>query len=439
MFILGVLVALGVLVIVHEAGHFCVARFFSVEVEKFSIGFGPKLVGFKRGNTEYKISLIPLGGYVKMKGDEPEKGAVLSQNDFYGIVWWKRALIVLAGPIANLILGFFLFTFSFSVGRVIQDHYPVVGKVSHNFENIILMGDKIVEVNGKEIDRWNLLFEATNSSDIDVVKIDRGGELLTLTTYDIEPESWAGDILPFVKAEVGEVAPGMPAYRAGLKPGDVILAVDSIDVDNWFEMRERIANNPENLVELTIDRAGEQFLIPVSLEEGLMDSQGQKMIGITQKLPINHYETFTFGESVRYGLLSTVGFITLNYQALFKMVSKPLAAKEHLGGPVMIIAMSQQTSQMGWGAVLAFVASISLILMIMNLLPIPVLDGGHILFFLIEGLIGRPLSYKVQAVVQQIGFALLMILVIFVFYNDFAKIVTRRISLKHHQSIELVD
>ncbi len=437
MFILGIIIALGLLVIVHEAGHFSVARLLGVTVEKFSIGFGPKLAGFKKGDTQYLISLIPLGGYVKMKGDDPEGETDFSDDDFYGKVWWKRTLIVLAGPFANLILGFILLSSSFLIGRVIHDHYPIIGKVEGTLENVLLVDDEIVELNDQIIERWSQLYEATNSESVDKLKVIRDGNILTVHTHDLEPETWVTDLLPFISAEIGDVAPGMPAYRSGLQAGDLIIAVDDTSVGDWFEMREIIANHPEDEATLTVIRNNETLEISVSLEQGLLGNGNQKMIGVTQGMPITYTERFGLVQSLNLGIHTTINFIVINYQALFRMIASPVTAKDHIGGPVMIIAMSHQTSQMGWGAIIAFVASISLILMIMNLLPIPVLDGGHIIFFLIEAIRGKPLSFKTQAVIQQIGFFLLMLLVLFVFYNDFARLASRSISMKHNKPVEL--
>lgn len=431
--IIGVLIALGILIIVHEAGHYTAARLCGVSVEKFSIGFGPKILGYKFKGTNFLISLIPLGGYVKMSGDEPKEGVEFGQNDFYGKKWWQRSFIVIAGPLANLILGFFLFSLSFTVGHTVEDHLPIVGKVSSNLENILLPEDRIIAVNDHEIEYWSQLASKTHEDELNQITLIRNDRLLRLNTRDIVPVSWYTDILPEAPAIVGSVTPGMPAFRAGLQEGDVVMAVDGVEVGSWYEMRELIAGHEGESVELKILREEESFTLTIPLESNILLDSGQKMIGISQKLPVKYFMSYGLFDSIKYGALSTATFIVANYYALYRLVSRPLYAKDQVGGPVMIVALTQETSQKGWGASIAFMASISLILMIMNLLPIPVLDGGHIFFYLIEGITGKKVSYKVQSLLQQIGFMLLIALMIFVFFNDFAKLLDRNISLRNQQ------
>lgn len=433
MFIIGVLVALGVLVIVHEFGHYSAARLLGVTVEKFSVGFGPKIAGIKKGATEFLISAIPLGGYVKMKGDQPDEKQNFKEDDFYGISWWKRIIIVFAGPFANLILGIVLLSGSFFVGRIVEDQAPVIGQVDPKFGQYFQPDDRIIAVNNNEVDVWSQLFRYTLSGQEDKILLERDGSSKTITATDIEPEDWFTKILPAVEPVIGTVAPGMPAYRSGLKEGDYIKAVGDEEVKDWYDMRRAIIDYPDDEAELLIVRNDSEHRITVPLEVNLMDDSGGRIIGITQQMAVQTFEKYNLPESIQYGFYSSINFIIMNYQALFKIITNPFLARDHLGGPVMIVTMSRQTSHMGWGAIIAFVASISLILMIMNLLPIPVLDGGHIFFFLIEGIFRRPLGHKTQIVIQQIGFLLLMTLMVFAFYNDISRIVRRSFSLREHQ------
>jgi len=257
---------------------------------------------------------------------------------------------------------------------------------------------------------------------------------------DIQPSSWYTDIQPEVAAVIGSVAPGMPAYRAGLREGDTIIAVGGVEVSNWYEMRDLISSYEEDQVELMIEREGELFVATVSLETSFLTDGDQKMIGITQQAPVSYFQRYGLLDSVKYGAISSITFIAVNYYALFRLITKPVNVRDQIGGPVMIVEMSRQTTTMGWGAIIAFVASISLILMIMNLLPIPVLDGGHIFFYIIEGVTGKPLSYRVQALIQQIGFMIIIALMIFVFYNDISRLLGRNLALKNQQQeIEMIE
>ncbi len=437
MFIIGVLIALGLLIIVHEFGHFIAARSFGVGVEKFSIGFGPKLLGYKYKGTNFLVSLIPLGGYVKMSGDEPQDGTEYGEKDFYGKPWWQRIIIVFAGPMANLVLGLLLFSFSFWIGRNVDDHYPTVGQVTSQFESIFFPEDEIIELNGYPIEYWSQLPEKTEKDNINEVTLIRDGLLIRMVTRDLLPITWYTDIQPEVLPIVGTVAPGMPAYRSGVQVGDLITAVDGQEVDSWYEMRELIANHQEDSVELTILRGEESLKITLDLEKNILSDTDQKIIGITQHFPVSYFQRYGLFSSIRYGAISTASFLVVNYYALFRLISRPMVAKDQLGGPVMIVALSKQTTAMGWGVIISFIASISLILMIMNLLPIPVLDGGHIFFYLIEGIFGKPIPLKTQGLVQQIGFIILILLMIFVFYNDISRLLGRDLAIKHQQqSIE---
>lgn len=440
MFIIGVLIALGVLVIIHEAGHFVAARALGVNVEKFSIGFGPKLLGFKYRGTHFLLSLIPLGGYVKMSGDEPQQGDEFGENDFYGKSWWKRVIIVFAGPLANLLLGLLLFSLSFGIGRTIEDHLPVVGRVSPGMENILQPEDQIVAINNHDVYYWSELTEKTRKDELNEITLLRDETLINMVTMDIQPLTWYTDIQPEVPSVIGSVAPGMPAYRAGLREGDRILAVDGVEVGNWYDMRDLISSHETNEVELMIDRDGEVFTSVVSLETSFLTESDQKVIGITQQAPVSYFQRYGLYDSVKYGVISSVTFIAVNYYALFRLITRPVNVRNQIGGPVMIIEMSRQTTAMGWGAIIAFVASISLILMIMNLLPIPVLDGGHIFFYIIEGITGKPLSLRVQALIQQIGFMIIIALMIFVFYNDISRLLGRNLAMRYQQQeIEVIE
>ena len=219
----------------------------------------------------------------------------------------------------------------------------------------------------------------------------------------------------------------MPAWRAGLKTGDIVLAVDSVNVSNWYEMRERIVGSKNDEVLLTILRDGKILQRKIALEENIAMGD-QKMIGISQYMPVKKVTQYNPLQAISYGTQSTFSFIVLNYVGLYKLIMKPEQLKSNLGGPVMIATMGQQVAQKGFSSLIIFLASISLILMIMNLLPIPVLDGGHIIFAFLEGIFGKPVPIKVQAFLQRIGFALLLLLMFYAFYADISKLLIRQFS-----------
>jgi len=429
--IIGAVIALGLLITVHEMGHFLAARKLGVIVEKFSLGFGPKLISFHRWNVDFRISLIPLGGYVKMKGENPGE-----ETDDIGSYktkkWWERAIIAFAGPFANLIFAILIFILSFLIGRSYEDFKPVIGKLDETEYSTLQLKDEILELNGNEISTWTQLTKHTNSDDENELLLQRNGELVTINLPALEPQIWLNEVLPEAPAVIGDVSPGYPAYKAGLMKLDEILKVNGTEVDSWYEMRELITSSPGENVELEIRRGDQIFNKTMKLEDNILDEN--RIIGIIQYMPLEFRETYSLIESIEYGTLSTVSFIVLNYVTLYKLISKPSAIKQNLGGPVMILSMTKQSADKGLDTALAFMAAISLILMIMNLLPIPILDGGHIFFCFIEGIFRKPLSLRVQTVLQNIGLFFLMSLMIFAFFNDFSKIFTRNDSINQQNS-----
>ena len=429
--IIGALIALGILVIVHETGHFVVARIVGVEIEKFSIGFGPKLFSFKKGKTEYRISLIPLGGYIKMKGENPNEEVDNDTDSYHSKSWWERGLIAFAGPFANFLFALIIFIASFAIGRFHEDHLPVIGKVESAYEHVFEKNDTILEINGHAVQGWSQIVQYSNQGETNSYLIEREVDRINMDLDGIEPETWYSEILPLSPSVIGEVAPGMAAYQAGLMAGDSILAVNNEKVNDWYDMRELITGSESDEITLTIKRGEQTFEKTLMLEENIL--QDNKIIGITQYLPVKIEERYNIVESVAYGSITTVNFVVLNYVMLYKLVTKPKAIKSSLGGPIMIYTMSKQTINRGWNYILSFIGAISIILMIMNLLPIPVLDGGHIFFCFIEGIQKKPLSQRLQIAFQNIGIFILLFLMVFAFWNDISRIFTRNVSIQEQK------
>ncbi len=432
--IFGAIIALGVLITVHELGHFIAARIFGVDVEKFSLGFGPRLFGFRMKQTDFRISLIPLGGYLKMKGDNPDEKVEDEAGSFRAAKWYHRAMIAFAGPVANLVLAFFIFILSFAIGRSYEDQLPVVGKIERERIDFVQINDEVLIVNNSPIKSWSQIPGFIKNNENNMIEVDRNGEKVYLESSDIKQDAWFTDILPFAPAVIGEVAPGLPAYRAGLMPEDEILAIDGNEVTDWYEMRDIIKGSENNYLNFKIKRNDNIFEKIVELEFNPVDNN--KIIGITQKLPVKIHEKYSLFESIKYGSITTVSFVALNYVTLLKLISKPSSLKANLGGPVMIYAMSQESAKKGLDSILAFIAAISIILMIMNLLPIPVLDGGHIFFCFIEGIFKKPLTLKTQLVLQRIGLYILLFLMLFAFFNDFYRLYSRNASLNEQKVLE---
>jgi len=433
--ILGALIALGLLVAVHEGGHFLAARWFGVHIEKFSIGFGPKLLGYQGKMTEYRLSLIPLGGYVKMKGENPDDEVEDNTGSFLALKWWKRAIVAFAGPFTNLLFAILILIITFGMGKSFEDYSPYIGKVlsgqTRNLENF-QAGDKLIDINGQPITSWSASYAAIIDGTNDI-NIDRDGVIYNITT-EFSKTEWIDQILPQTTTLIGEVAPGLPAYNAGLMEGDKVVAINGVTVSDWYELREQVKASEGKSVNVEIERDNGRFEREITLQENLLD--GSQVIGITQKLPHKVHESYSFWESITYGTLTAIDFALLNYVGIYKLVLKPTELKNNLGGPVLMYTMSKQTVKQGWNSILNFIAIISIILMVMNLLPIPILDGGMIFFCLIEGIRGKSLSLKTQMTFQKIGASILILLMFFAFSNDFTRIFKRSGSIRNQQ-IEL--
>ncbi len=421
------LVALGVLVTVHETGHFFAARLCGVGVEVFSIGFGRPILKLKRKGIEYKIGWLPLGGYVRMKGEDPESGQTADPDSFQLARWWKKIVIAASGPFSNFLFAALIFVIAFLLPGRVEDHYPVVGQAGGLFEQILAPGDSILSVNGKPVRGWYDFAAELVTDKPNQIIMERRGLRQTLTLPQVRLEELLEQVQPAVSSAVGEVSPGLPAWNAGLRTGDVIVKVDTVRVRDWFHMRELITGAGGDSVKLTILRGAALHEKTLPLQQNPM-SDGRRMIGITQLMPVSYVQSYKPGEAVKNGISATLGFVAVNYTALYQLVSRPHQIKDSVGGPVMIYSLSSQSARKGVSNWLMFVAAISLVLMIMNLLPIPVLDGGHVLFALIQAVTGKPIPRRVQAILQNIGLALLLLLMGYAFYSDLKRVLLRAMS-----------
>jgi regulator of sigma E protease len=351
--IISFIIVLSILIFFHELGHFLIARLFGVGVEKFSLGFGPKLLGKKIGITDYRISLIPLGGYIKMVGEEPD-----SQIDpadipisFSHKHVFKRILIVAAGPIFNLLLAV-----------------------------IIFFG--IFQISGAFI----------------------------------------------LKPSIGKIEEGTPAHREGLKENDLIVAIDGSPVSSWDEMAETIISSRGKTLKLLVRRGETTFEINITPElkttRNIFGEDIKRyMIGIAASGNVFIKELNPF-QAFWASITQTYNITKLTLITVGKLIQGKISAKT-LGGPIMIAQMAGQQAKQGATNLLFFIALISINLAILNFLPIPVLDGGHLLFFFIEAIIRRPVNTKIREIAQQAGIFILILLMIYVFYNDITRVFFR--------------
>jgi len=424
----GVLI-LGVLVFVHELGHFLAAKWLGVRVLSFSIGMGPRVFGFRRGGTDYRISLLPLGGYVRMAGDTSEgEDRTGAPDEFLEKTWWARALISVAGPAANFVFALLVYIGLYLGGITSTDYAAHVGTVKPGSvaETIGLHdGDIIVAWDGKPASTMGNLSAALDYTAESKTKaavplmVERNGHPVTLqiprrdalrVTEGIE---WGTD------TEIGRVLIGLPAYSAGLRDGDRVARIDGVPVTTWNELARALRAKPSSLVTLDATRKGRGFSVELrTTPEGF--------IGISPPELLTFHQTFPPLRAVQLGALQTVGTLGQIYSGLYTLVSNPGRIGDSVAGPIAISQVARQTAASGLHELIRFGAFISLALMAMNLLPIPILDGGHILFSLIEGIRRRPLSERTQNAFQRVGLFLLVSLVVFSFYNDLNRVNQRR-------------
>ncbi|UFS68899.1 RIP metalloprotease RseP [Geomonas sp. RF6] len=345
------IIALGVLIFIHELGHFLFAKAFGVGVEKFSLGFGPKIVGKKYGETEYLLSAFPLGGYVKMvgEGDDVEITEEQRTVSFSDKSVLRRIIIVAAGPIFNLLFAYFLFIVVFMIG------------------------------------------------------------------------------VPAVTTKVGEVVPGKPAAQAGILPGDLITAVNGKPVDRWEDFATVISKGKIAPMQVTVVRGATVMNYnmvpePRTTKNLLGETVTSPVIGVVAagETVTDH---FTPLEAIKRGSEQCWNVISLTFLSLVRLVERAIPL-DTIGGPIMIVKIAGQQAAAGGVNFLAFVALLSVNLGVLNLLPVPILDGGHLAFYIIELIIGRPVGKRAREIAQQVGLVLLVSLMILAFYNDIARIVT---------------
>jgi regulator of sigma E protease len=349
--VLATVIVLGILVFVHELGHFLLAKKLGVAVLKFSLGFGPKLIGKKIGETEYQIAVFPLGGFVKPLGEDPQEA--VKEEDRPRSLWaqpiWKRALIIGAGPFFNFFLAAALFSC------------------------INLFG------------------------------------------------------IPYYPSKIGEVSPGLPAEQAGLKKGDVVLSIDGEEVKKWDDLSQIIRNSKGGELLLKVKRNSEIFEIKVTPK-----SSNQKnlfgedvsvfVIGITPFDEIIVQKVGPF-EALGKGLSQTWFGIELTVVSIVKLIERVVPAKT-IGGPILIAQLAGEQAKRGLLSLVLFMAILSINLGVINLFPIPILDGGHFLFLALEAILRKPLSIKKMEIAQQVGLIFIILLMIFAFYNDLIRIFT---------------
>ncbi len=433
--LLAFLVLVGFLIWFHELGHFLLAKLFGVRVEVFSIGFGPALLSKRVGETLYQVAAVPLGGYVKLYGEEKK---VEDPKAFSSKPNWQKILIAFGGPLFNILLTIFLLTVVYFAGVEVPSYTkepPVVGSVeekswAHRIG--IKPGDRIVRIGDVEVKRWEDIRKAILKNTLEKreklpVVVERNGSTLTLIgeTPQLEREDEALGINPPLEPVIGRVfekLPGVgpsPAHQVGLKPGDRILKINGIPVNSWYEAVKLIRGSNGSAVRLTIEREGK--VLEKEVVPAVDPRTKHPVLGIAPMVRTVK-ESHPLPEAFGLALERTRELFLLTFKVLGGLITGAVSIKT-LGGPIAIAQFAGQAAQSGIIPYLSSMAFISLQLGIFNLLPLPVLDGGLILLFLIEALRRRPLPEKFKEYWQKVGFALIISLMAFVVINDLLRLI----------------
>ena len=425
-------IVLGVMILIHEWGHYAAAKFFKVRVEVFSIGFGKRLLGFRRGETDYRISAIPLGGYVKMSGENPMDERTGDPGEFLSHPRWQRFIIAVAGPFMNIVLAVGLLT----VVYMVHYEYPAfvdqpgviayVKPASAAAEIGLQPGDHITRIAGIENPTWEQIGLKVMLSPNEglPITIDRGGQILEktivpkpITSSEVGSAGWS----PEQSIVVADVDPGMPAAKAGLKEGDEIVAVNGKPVRVIDALIDKLQETKDQVVDVDVLRGGNRMTF--KLQPVLADAEDK-----TKRYRVGFEST----ARMKVGQLSLIPAFQRSLEdnkryslVLLELIQKMVQAKvsmRQVEGPIGIgSAIGHAVTEKGWTPLLGLTAGISLNLGIFNLLPIPILDGGVILLLLIEGLMRRDISLQIKERIYQAAFVFLVLFAVTVIYNDIAK------------------
>ena len=447
--VLSLIVVLGVLVFVHEAGHFLAAKWAGIYVHRFSLGLGSPIpwLTFRRGETEYSISWLPLGGYVKMASREEDAGSsaleggrteavVPPDRMFEAKPVWKRMIVILAGVTMNALFAWLLFSFLAAkngrqidpvttVGRVVDELVP---REAEAFKGI-RPGTRILRVNGTPVESWDEISDRiANTSDPEIrLELDDGSTVTAAIHPDaLEQRLKASQALqPYRAPVVGQVVPGRPAARAGIEVGDTIVSVAGRPITQWYDLLEVLQKNAGQPLAVVVARAGRRVRYDISpYVDSITGADGKRQaigrIGVAVASNFRS-EPLSLGQAVVEGWRGTVGASTQIVRTVRGLFSGRISKRE-VGGPILIGQLAGESARMGLDAFLAFMALISINLAVLNLLPVPVLDGGQFIFLLAEAVVRRPLPLKLRERLTMVGLVLIVLLMGLAFSNDLRRL-----------------
>lgn len=424
---------LGVLVFVHEFGHYAVAKLCGVGVETFSLGFGKRLWGFRRGETDYRISALPLGGYVKMAGENLLEGRTGDPGEFTSHPRWQRFLIAVAGPAMNIVLAIVVL----AVVYMVHDEEPAylsqpaeIGAVERGSaadKAGIKVGDRITRIQRVENPTWQQVIPEViiNPNQAVEVAVQRGNQVIQTS---LVPQTEGPDRLgyagwaPQQPAVVGEIEPDLPAAKVGIKTGDQIVAFNTTPVENISQFLDLMQQAKSDPVQLTVLRGAAELhftVAPQLADDGSGSGEKKYRIGF-RPAPKMHVQQLDFRDAFSKSISSCKDYSSL----LFRLVPKLIQGKNSIrqtSGPIGIMRESGRAAMLGWPALMEFMSMISVSLAVLNLLPIPILDGGLMLMLLIEGALRRDIKLEIKERVYQAAFVFLVLFFAVVIYNDLAK------------------
>lgn len=419
--LIGFVIVLGFLIFAHESGHFFVAKLFRVRVLVFSFGFGKRLFGFRSGPTDYRVSLVPLGGYVRMAGDTPEENLAGNPDEFLSRPKWQRFLILVAGPFMNIVIAIGFVAAISMVGTESLVIRPIIGEVTPGKPAAragLQPGDRVTAMNGEKIDDFDDMRLAIGMHGGTPLRVDylRNGQLRT-TTMTPEPENsefgpvGRAGIRPYFDSTIGRVKPGSSAAAAGLRPGDRVVGVNGKPVSQLAELDAALDAAKGAAVGLDVARGSARF------HGTLAAAKPDPADPYRGFIPPTEIHKLSLVPAIKDSVGQNWKMLRYTFITLGRLFRAEGSVKE-LSGPISIARISGEMVRRGWINTIALMAMISLQLGVMNLLPIPVLDGGHIMILLIEGVARRDLSVIVKERIQQVGFAVLTALMLVVLYND---------------------
>lgn len=424
-------IVLGILVLLHEWGHFIVAKWCGVRVDVFSIGFGPRLWGVKRGDTDYRVSALPLGGYVRMAGDNPVEERTGAAYEFLSRPRWQRCLIAIAGPTMNILLTMVIFMGIFWLAGIPTPDYfrqaPDVVAIPHDAPATgVQPGDRIVKVNGVSTPTWGDVqtqSESAKPGDTVALVVMRNGAEIPLA-LSLTPHATFDDLFgfPAMRPVLDEVVPGTPADKAGMQTGDLITSIDGAPVVTWGQLVDRVRASNGQVIQFVVRRDAKE--IPIAMTPvRAMEPDGDMVwqVGVSA---VSHdfYERESFVASAKNSVASTINGIRQIGNVLGGLASGKVSVRD-LQGVVGIARASGQAAKRGPIDLLFLTAVISLNLGLLNLLPIPILDGGHVLMLAIESVMRRDLSITFKERFVQVGLVFLLGLFAFVMYSDVVRII----------------